>query len=86
MLYYLCFFDTWFNPFTAPACKISGLKDARTRLQTVYFGPTTSSFNAMCFEENSFICQCEKKKETETVKGFKFGTFIAGRFQVTSWQ
>ena len=24
------------NPFTAPACKISGLKDARTRLQTVY--------------------------------------------------
>ena len=25
------------NPFTAPACKISGLKDARTRQQTVYF-------------------------------------------------
>ena len=25
------------NPFTAPACKISGLKDARTRLQTVCF-------------------------------------------------
>ena len=25
------------NPFAAPACKISGLKDARTRLQTVYF-------------------------------------------------
>ena len=24
------------NPFTAPACKVSGLKDARTRLQTVY--------------------------------------------------
>ena len=23
------------NPFTAPACKMSGLKDARTRLQTV---------------------------------------------------
>ena len=26
-----------FNPFTAPACKISGLKDARTCLQTQYF-------------------------------------------------
>ena len=25
------------NPFTAPACKISGLKDAGTGLQTVYF-------------------------------------------------
>ena len=24
-----------FNPFTAPACKISGLKNAETRLQTV---------------------------------------------------
>ena len=24
------------NPFTAPACKMSGLKDARTRQQTVY--------------------------------------------------
>ena len=26
-----------FNPFTAPACKLSGLKDARARLQTVHF-------------------------------------------------
>ena len=25
------------DPFTAPACEISGLKDARTRLQTAYF-------------------------------------------------
>ena len=25
------------NPFTAPACKTSGLKDAWTRLDTVYF-------------------------------------------------
>ena len=25
------------NPLTAPACKISGLKDAQTRLQIVYF-------------------------------------------------
>ena len=26
-----------FNPFTAPACKTSRLKDALARLQTVYF-------------------------------------------------
>ena len=26
-----------FNPFTVPACNVSGLKSARTRLQTVYF-------------------------------------------------
>ena len=25
------------NPFTAPTCKVSGLKDARTRPQAVYF-------------------------------------------------
>ena len=28
---------TSLNPLAAPACKISGLNDARTRLQTVYF-------------------------------------------------
>ena len=26
-----------FNPFNAPACNISGLKDARACLQTVHF-------------------------------------------------
>ena len=30
-------YDRHFNPSTAPACNISGLRDARTRLQTVYF-------------------------------------------------
>ena len=29
--------DLIFNPFTAPACKSSGLKDARTHLKTVCF-------------------------------------------------
>ena len=28
---------SYINLFTAPACHISGLKDARTRLQTIYF-------------------------------------------------
>ena len=30
----------YFNPFTAPACQIAGLKNARTHLQTVYFPVT----------------------------------------------
>jgi len=38
----LCALDAYllwylYNPFTAKACKIAGLKDARLRLQTVYF-------------------------------------------------
>ena len=52
------------NPFTAAACNISGLNDARIALEvdvigpekyTVYFsGPITSTSNAMRFDENPF--------------------------------
>ena len=59
-----------FNPFTAPACKISGLKDARTRLQTVpYFRSYTPAFNAVRFDNNPFTCQCET--EDKKAKGFR---------------
>ena len=44
------------NPFTAPACKISGLYDANS----VFSGPVTSIFNAMRFDGNPLTCQCEK--------------------------
>ena len=37
------------NPFTAQACKISGRKRARTRLQTVYFpGPISNLVSVLC--------------------------------------
>ena len=50
------------NPFTGPACNISGLKDARTRLQTVYFRAyDTSTGNAVRCDETPFTCQCEKQ-------------------------
>ena len=51
-----------FNPFTAPSCKISGLKAAQTRLQTVgiFWSYNTSTFNAMRFYENPGSVQCEK--------------------------
>ena len=47
------------NPFTAPACNISGLKDARGRLQTVYFPVLykTSTFNAVRLDGDPFTCQ-----------------------------
>ena len=52
---------THINPFTAPACTISGLKDAQTYLQTVYFLVLQqSTFNVILFDENAFTCQCEK--------------------------
>jgi len=73
-------FHSFINSFTAPACKISGLKDAGTRLQTGYFLVlNTSTFSAIRFDENPFKCQYEK--ETKNLKDFIFRTFI-GRFQV----
>ena len=58
------------NPFTAPACKISRLKDTRMHLQTihVFSSPITSIFNAMFFYEIPFTWQCKK----EAKKGYRF--------------
>ena len=45
----------WFNPFTATACEISGLKAARTRLQTVLFSdPITHLLSMLCVLINPF--------------------------------
>ena len=52
-----------------PVKKKSGLDDARTRLQTVYFLLST------CFDQNRFTRQCEK--EDRTVQGFKFALLLA---------
>ena len=44
-----------FNPFTAPACKISGLKHAQMRLQNSIFStPVTSIFSAVHCDESPF--------------------------------
>ena len=61
----------YFNPFAAPACKISGLKDARTLLHTAHY-PVLWCIHFQCyhFDEN-------------WLKGLTFCSFI-GRFQVTS--
>ena len=42
-----------FNPFIDPACKISGLKNARTHLkQCIFRSYSTSTVSAMRFDEN----------------------------------
>ena len=40
---------THINPFTAPVCKSSGLKDAGTSLETVF---STSAFSAVRFDKS----------------------------------
>ena len=56
------FMRTIINPFTAPACKVSRLKDAWTHLQTVYF-PVLSTVNAMSFDEYPFTRRCKKEDQ-----------------------
>ena len=72
--------DGVFNPFAASACK-----DARTRLQTVFFprSYSTSTFNAMHFDK--ILSPASAKQKTKRLEGVRFWTLI-GCFQVTSWQ
>ena len=59
------------NLFTAPACKISGLKDARIHLQTVYFPVHfPSTFNAV-FWRKSFHVPVWKRRQ----KGLRVSNF-----------
>ena len=52
------------NPFTAQPCKISGLKSARTRLQTVYFpGPITKLLSVLCVLLQTLSRVMRKRKE-----------------------
>ena len=56
---YLKTLDFYFNPFTAPACKISARKmHARTCKQYIFRSYNASTFNAMHFDENRFTCLC----------------------------
>ena len=63
---------TTINPFTAPACKkCPGSKMHRRAFkQYIFQSCDTATFNAMCFDETPFTCQCEK--EEKGLKGFKF--------------
>ena len=65
-----------FNPFSAPACKMSGLKDARTRLQTVYFPVLYNYLHSMLCVLIKVFSRASAKTETKRLKGFRFRTVI----------
>ena len=67
------------NAFTAPACKVSGLKSAYT-----YTPANKSTFNTVQFDRNRFMCSYEGGTK-KSLKDFKFGTFI-GRFKAGLYQ
>ena len=56
------------NHFTAPACTVSGLNDARTRLQTVYFPILWHLFSVLCVLIK-ILSHATAKKETKRLKG-----------------
>ena len=41
---------------------------------SVFSGPITSTFSAVCFVENPFTCRC--KKEAKRLKGFKLALLL----------
>ena len=61
-----------FNPITVPPCTISGLKDVRTHLQTVYFLVLWHIYvQCHVFWSNSFHMPVQKRKE----KGLRVSDF-----------
>ena len=68
------------HPFTAPACKISGLTEANS----IFPGHITNLLS-MLWVLRETIFHAGAKRKTEMLKGFEFGTFIC-HLQVTSWQ
>ena len=66
-----------FNSFTAPACKISGLKTANS----IFDGTTTSLHSILCTLIEILLCAHVKGKIG--FNNFKFGTFN-GRFKSDS--
>ena len=66
-----------FNPLTAPACKISGLKSAHihARKQYICWSCDRSTFNTMHLGGSPF--RCSRNRRRKSLNDFKFGTFIA---------
>ena len=71
-----------FNPFTAPACKISGLKNARTRLQIVFVPVPLHQLSVLgiLMEIRLFACSCEQ--EDKTAERFKISRFYWAVFKL----
>ena len=52
-----------FNPFTAQTCKVSGLKSARTRQQTVYFSGPVTNLSSLCVLMQTLSRVMRKRKQ-----------------------
>ena len=64
------------NPFTAPACKISWLKDAQMHLKNgIFSGPVTHLLSALCVLIK-LLSHASVKKKAKRRKGFKFRTLL----------
>ena len=64
------------NPFTAPSCKLSGLKDERKRPQNgIFSGLITNLFSVLCVSMK-ILSHASAKKKTKRLKDVKFPTFI----------
>ena len=63
------------NPFTAPACKISRLKDARTRLQTVYFPVLWHLFSVLCVLMKILSHARKRREKRRRKKGWRVSNF-----------
>jgi len=48
---------------TAPACKISRLKDACMHLECIFWSYNMSTFNDIHFDKTLFTCRCKKRKQ-----------------------
>ena len=74
-----------FNPFTAPACKISGLKDAQWCLQTVYSGPITHLPSVLCDLVKILLYASVKKASGFQISDFNWA-FSCDIMAVKGWK
>ena len=84
------FFLSFFNPYTAPDGKLSGLKmHGPCRKQYIFRSCNTSTLKAMRFDKTTFTCLC--KKEDKKTHGFQSSHiyslfFFLFFFLMASWQ
>ena len=74
-----------FNPFTAPACTISGLKGARMSLKNSLVSGLRTNLFSVLWVLMKTLSHAGAKKKTKRFQHFRLCTFI-GCFQVTLWQ
>ena len=73
--YYYHYYYRSVNLFTAAACKLSGLKDARTTCKQFVFR-SCNNLLLMLYVLMKISSHACARKKTKRLEGFKFGTFI----------